>query len=110
MTTRKPRYGQEELERDFGPLTFAELLISHRQGEELSQVEMAKVLGISRQNLCDYEKGRKIPSPKKAAEMAVALGFGAATFIQIALQDLLRRDGLNFEVGVNKSLKRRQRA
>jgi DNA-binding XRE family transcriptional regulator len=110
MTTKGPRYGLEELERDFGPLTFAELLTSHRRGEELSQVEMAKVLGISRQNLCDYEKGRKIPSPKKAAEMADTLGFGATTFVQLALQDLLRRDGLNFEVDVNKSTKKRKRA
>jgi DNA-binding XRE family transcriptional regulator len=109
MTTRKARYGLEELERDFGRLTFAELLSSHRKGESLSQVEMASILGISRQNLCDYEKGRKIPSPKKAAEMAESLGFGTATFVQLVLQDLLLRDGLNFAVDVS-AVKKKKRA
>lgn len=108
MTTRRARYGPEELERDFGRLTFADMLSSHRKGENLSQVEMARVLGISKQNLCDYEKGRKIPSPKKAAEMAESLGFGATTFVQLVLQDLLLRDGLNFAVDVTSAKKKKR--
>ncbi len=108
MTTKKARYGHKELERDFGPLTFADLLVSHRQGEEYSQVEMAGILGISRQNLCDYEKGRKIPSPRKAAEMAEVLGFGISTFVQVALQDQLRRDGVDLVVDVNKPSKKKR--
>ena len=49
------KYGLKELEAEFGELTFGRLLRSHRMGEELSQVEMAKLLKISKQSLNDLE-------------------------------------------------------
>lgn len=54
------KYGLKELEAEFGEVTFGRLLRSHRMGEELSQVEMAKLLKISKQSLNDLESGRTL--------------------------------------------------
>jgi hypothetical protein len=35
--------------------TLGDYLLSIRQGEEMSQVDFARLLGISRHNLCDIE-------------------------------------------------------
>ena len=56
------KYGLKELEGEFGELTFGRLLKSHRLGEEMTQVQMAKLLKISKQSLNDLESGRTIPS------------------------------------------------
>ena len=42
----KVKYGTKKLEKEYGVLTFAELLLSHRLGEELTQTEMADILEI----------------------------------------------------------------
>ena len=56
------KYGLKELEAEFGELSFGRLLKSHRLGEEMTQVQMAKLLKISKQSLNDLESGRTIPS------------------------------------------------
>lgn len=98
MSTKK--YGVKEVEEEFGELTFADLLLSHRLGEELSQTEMAKLLGISKQSLCDLEKGRRIPSPSRAVSIAEKLGMIPESFVQLALQDQLRKESLNYKVRI----------
>lgn len=70
-----------------GPQTFGGLLHSLRLCEELSQVEFAEKLGISRSHLCDIEHGRKLVSPKKAVEYASILKNSKVLFVQTALQD-----------------------
>jgi len=97
MTTKK--YGTKELEKDFGPVTFAKLLLTYRLTEEISQEDLGKKLGgLSRGVICDYEKGRRTPSPEKAAEIANALGEIESYWVQIALQDYLREHNLNYKV------------
>ena len=98
MSTKKIKYGSKELERDFGPLTFAKILLAHRLGEELTQKEMADLLGISKQNLCDLEKGRKIPSISRAASIAEKLELPVQSFVQLAMTDQLKREDLDFVV------------
>jgi len=83
-----------------GTLTIAKILKSTREAEELSQVEFAKMLGIPKQNLCDIEKGRRFISPNLAAKFANKLGYSQKQYIRIALQDLLIRHGLNYEVHI----------
>lgn len=103
MTTKKNNfYGTAEMERDYGPLTFANVLRAHRECEEMPQTEMAKFLGISKQSLYDLEKGRKIPSPARAASIAKKLGMLPESFIKLAFQDQLRTEKLNYEVTLKK--------
>lgn len=70
-----------------GPATFGSLLQSLRLCEESSQIDFAERLGISRSHLCDIERGRKLVSPKKAAEYATILKNSKVLFVQTALQD-----------------------
>lgn len=75
--------------------TLGGLLEAIRVGDEISQVQMADKLGISRSNLCDIEKGRRIVSPKKAADFARILGYSVNQFVRLALQDQLRGQGFD---------------
>ena len=98
MATKE--YGSKELERDFGPLTFGKALCAHRKCEEISQKEFAVKLGISAQSLCDIEKGRKIPSPGRAAKIAKQIGHPEDYWIQLTFQDTLRKQQLDYIVSV----------
>ena len=59
-----------------------------------SAKDFAKQLGISKQNLCDIEKGRKAVTPSRAALFAEKLGYPPTAFIRIALQEELDRAGI----------------
>ncbi len=85
-----------------GPLTLGKLLWSIRVGDEISMTKFAAQLDISRSHLNDIEKGRKPVSPKKAAEYASILGYSERQFIRLALQDLLNRQDLNYEIEIVK--------
>jgi transcriptional regulator with XRE-family HTH domain len=99
----KQKFGLKELEKEHGPLTFGEALESYRLGEEISQADMAKKIGISAQSLCDIEKGRRIPTPKRAAKIAQVIGEPEMFWIKLALQDGLRKEHLNFNVSLSPS-------
>ena len=77
MTTRKPRkgrYGFKDFEKEYGTITFAEIIKSYRLCEELTQTELARILNITSASLCDLERGKKIPSPERAFAIASQLG------------------------------------
>ena len=101
MTTvrsKKIKYGSKELEKNFGALTFGRLLKAHRLAEEISQVEMAKKLKVSRQKLNDFEHGRRFPSLGSAADMAADLGEHPATWVSVVIEEMLRKEDLGFKV------------
>ena len=81
-----------------GPLTIASILKSLRDADEISQKDLATLLGISKQNLCDIEKGRKAVAPSRAALFAQKLGYPPSAFIRIALQEELDRAGVNLHI------------
>lgn len=95
MSTRKKFYGIEDLEKEYGRLTFGGLLESHRLCEEMSQKDFAKLLKISPSSLCDLEKGRRLPSLKRASKISKILGYSEIVFIEVAIQDHLEREGLH---------------
>lgn len=96
----KGQYGTSELEKEFGCLTFGNALASYRMGAEKSQRELAAFLGISPQSLCDIEKERRIPSPSRASKIARKLGEPESFWVQLALQDMLRKENLNLVVSI----------
>lgn len=101
MSTKKKSEAVKFLEKiTGGPLTLARLLHSIRQGEEMTLAEFAKKLGISRQHLCDIEKGRKVVSPERAAKFAKILGYSQEQFVALALQALLDEADLDLKVEV----------
>lgn len=98
-------FSYEDLERMFGVLTFARALESERLCQDLSQKDFAKKLGISPQSLCDIEKGRRIPSARRAAKIARALEEPIETWISLALSDMVRevRSDLTVDVKAKAS-------
>ena len=99
MTTKSSAESMAFLEDIIGEkLTLGGFILAIRQGEELSQVKFADMLGMSRQMLCDIEHNRKNISPKKAAEYANILGYSPKQFIRLCLQDMLNRDGFKLSV------------
>ena len=98
MRRKKMQQTLDTLESISGPLTLGSLLHSIRMGEETSQVEFAARLEISKQNLCDIEHGRRFISPKMAEGFSKKLGYSSAQFVRLCLQDMLKRDGIDYEV------------
>lgn len=97
------KIGLREIEKKFGVLTFARLLKAHRLAEELSQVEMAKMLKLSKQSLNDLEQGRKIPSIRRALGIAKRIQILEELAVQLVLQDHIHRENLKFTVSVKAS-------
>lgn len=105
MTTKKIKLDKDALtmmEEKFGTLTFAKALLAWRESESLSQVQFAEQLDLSVQSLCDLEKGRRIPSPSRAAKIAIQIGLSKEILIQLALMDSLRQEGFSYKVILKK--------
>jgi len=100
MSTKKKSDAMKFLEGLIGKLTFGGLIEAMRQAEEMSQVEFAKKLGISKQHLCDIEKRRKFVSPERAAKFARILEHSEKSFVALALQDIVNQGGLKLKVNV----------
>ena len=104
MTTKgkaQKWFGLADLERRHGPMTVGRFLRAFRECDEVAQAEYAKRLGISKANLCDIEKGRKLVSVERAAKFAKVLGVPDAVLVQLALQDQLRQAKLKLKVEVH---------
>jgi DNA-binding XRE family transcriptional regulator len=77
MTTKSIKKGKNLvmlLEHELGHMSFGGFLRGARASKDMSQVEMALTLGISRSTLCDIEKGRYLVSPAMAAKIAKLCG------------------------------------
>lgn len=103
-TTTKSKMTQKTLRQvekiAGGKLTLGKLIWAIRRGDDGSQVDFADMLKITKQHLCDIERGRKSVSPKLAAKYAEILGYSKEQFIRLALQDLVDREGLNVHVDI----------
>ncbi len=81
-------------------LSLGAFLEAIRLGEDETLNEFAKKLKVSRSHLCDIEKGRKAVSAARAAQFAKVLGYSAAQFVRLALQDEVERAGLHMTIKV----------
>jgi DNA-binding XRE family transcriptional regulator len=79
-------------------LSLGEYLRVHRLGEDFSQVEFAKFLGISKQRLCDIEHDRFVVSIKLAKSFALKLRLPPEWLVKLALQDQINKERLNLKV------------
>jgi len=101
MTTENRKtFGTKDLEKRLGKLTVGELIHTFRMTGELSLKEFGKLIGVSVANLCDIEKGRKGVSPKKAEQIASALGVPPALLVRLSLEKSLKAAGLKYTVEV----------
>lgn len=91
----------KDVEKAYGPLTFGNLVRAHREAEEMTQVQMAKQIKLSKQALNDIENGRKIPSISRAISLAKKLGILPELAVELVLQDQLNREKLKMVVKVS---------
>ena len=104
MITKKSKdYSASNLEQRIlgGPLTLGAAVEGLRVGEEFTQAGFARKLGVSRQYLCDVEKGRRLVSPAQAAKFAKAFGHPPNVLVRLALQDAVRASGFILTVRVD---------
>lgn len=99
MSTEKVSLGKF-LDKELGPFTFGSFLRGARASKDLSQVEMAKLLGISKSTLCDIEKGRQLVSPELAVKIARKCKLSIQVAVEAALQDQVRKAKLLFKVNL----------
>jgi transcriptional regulator with XRE-family HTH domain len=85
-----------------GSARFGRILEAVRAAEGLTQGELGARVGLSRGRVCDYEKGRRLVTPKVAAAIARSFGYDPARFIAFALEELLDKEGFQFSVVVGK--------
>ncbi|MEQ1721777.1 MAG: helix-turn-helix transcriptional regulator [Pseudobdellovibrio sp.] len=93
----------DSLEDKFGPMSVCLFIKSFREADGVSQSDFAKKLKISRANLCDIEKGRKLIGAKRAAKLAKILKVPETTLLKLALQDTLRQANLNYQINLTKA-------
>lgn len=88
------------LETELGPMSFASFLRGARASKDMSQVEMARTLGIARSTLCDIERGRHLVSPALAAQIAKTCGLSEEIAVLAALQDQVNKANLKIRLAL----------
>ena len=87
-----------DLQKKFGKMTVGLFLKAFREADGLSQVGFSKKLKISRANLCDIEKGRKLISLDRVKGFSAKIGVAQEILLKLAIQDMLERERLNYRV------------
>lgn len=83
-----------------GPYTFATFILGIRTTLNLTQVQMAKKLGISKAALCEIEKGRTLVSVHAAVRYAKKAGFSTIVALEACFQDQLRKANIKKRVRI----------
>jgi len=77
--------------------------------EKIKGSELAAKLGISRQELLQIEKNQTVLSPKRAKEIAELMGVSPRLFVELAVSDLLKRQGIEEFESVKIKFKKKER-
>jgi transcriptional regulator with XRE-family HTH domain len=104
-TRKKPKIydALTEISRLQDQVSFGELIRSMRLCDEISQSDMARRLGISKQHLSAIENQRKAVSPVRAAKFAEVLGYPVDQFVIAAIEDELREAGIAIHFDLRKA-------
>lgn len=71
------------IEEAFGPSTPATALRGYRHREALTQAELAKLAGVSKQNISDMENGRRAIGKDVAQRLGKALNVDPKKFLSL---------------------------
>ena len=84
-------------------MTFGGLVRALRVSDQISQVALAKKIGVSKQFLSDVEHNRKDVGIEFAKKVSDALGYSIEPLIELLIRDQLRRQHLNYIVELKKA-------
>lgn len=93
MTTKKSISAREAL-KDIFKYSFGEFVKDIRECDEISQTELAKRMRVSRQFIHAVEKDKANVSLEMVIKIARALGCPYEAFVEIFLNDMLRKSGI----------------
>jgi len=93
MTTKKTISARNAL-KDILKYSFGEFVRDIRECDEISQADLAKRMRISRQFINAVEKNKANVSLEMAMKIARALGYPYEAFVEICLNDMLRKSGI----------------
>lgn len=94
MTTKKTISAREAL-KDVLKSSFGEFVRDIRECDEVSQADLARRMHVSRQFINTIEKNKANVSLDMAIKISKALGYPKEAFVEIYLNDLLRKSGIN---------------
>lgn len=83
-------------------MTFGGLVKSLRISDDITQVNLARKLGVSKQFLSDVEHDRKDIGISFAKKVSDALGYSIEPLIELIIRDQLRKQNLNYKVELKK--------
>ncbi len=92
-----------ETKKVWDTMTFGGLVHSLRISDEISQVVLAKKIGVSKQFLSDVEHNRKDVGIGFAKKIAEALDYSIEPLIELLIRDQLKRQHLNYIVELKKA-------
>jgi transcriptional regulator with XRE-family HTH domain len=84
-------------------MTFGGLIRSLRMSDEISQVELARRIGVSKQFLSDVERNRKDVGIVFAKKVSSALGYSIEPLLELLIKQQLKRQHLNYIVEIKKA-------
>ncbi|APJ04040.1 helix-turn-helix transcriptional regulator [Silvanigrella aquatica] len=75
--------------------SFGEFIKSIRACDKISQTELAKRMKVTRQFINAVELGKSTVSVLLATQIATTLGYPQKVFIEILINDMLKKAGIN---------------
>jgi transcriptional regulator with XRE-family HTH domain len=93
-TTNDQRFWHKRMK----DLTFGQTVRAYRLAEEWSLTDTADKIGISKQQLSDYENGRKLPSIDKGYQIAKALDMMPQSLVLQIINEQLHRAEIPIKV------------
>jgi DNA-binding XRE family transcriptional regulator len=93
MATKKTMSAREVL-KDILNYSFGEFVRDIRECDGITQTELAKHMRVSRQFINSIEKDKAKISLEMAIKIARALGYPYEAFVEIFLNDMLRKSGI----------------
>lgn len=85
-------------------ITFGSFVRGIRESDEITQTELARRLGTSRQYINAIETERQEVSIETAAKIGLALGYGAESFLEVLIRTQLAKAGLKLQVQLKKAI------
>lgn len=98
MSTNDSLNALEATKETWNAMTFGGLIRSLRISDEITQVELANRVGVSKQFLSDVEKNRKDVGIAFAKKISDVLGYSIEPLIELLIRDQLKRQQLNYIV------------
>jgi len=92
--TIKKTISARKLLKDTLKYSFGEFVRDIRECDEISQTELAKRMRVSRQFINAVEKDKAKVGLEMAMKIARALGYPYEAFVEILLNDMLRKSGI----------------